>query len=99
MITIINAEGCEPRTKSVEGCNIGTHIAANDNLSDEAQLLLAYIDWEGEDEDFLEKHGPDVEIHYEDPTQCVVCAGCGDAVPCTKTPAGMLCDECREDQW
>lgn len=46
MMTIYVAEGSDPRTKHVELCNAETHIAANDRLAGEAEILVAYSESE-----------------------------------------------------
>lgn len=28
----------------------------------------------------------------------MMCAGCGDNVPCRRTPMGWLCEDCRRDE-
>ena len=46
VIAIIVSEGSDPRTRRVELSNAETHIAANDRLAGEAEILVAYSESE-----------------------------------------------------
>ncbi len=45
-VRIYQPEGCTPYTRRVQLCNVETHIAANDHLSGEAEILKDFHDSE-----------------------------------------------------